>query len=282
MQIMRDQMVGEAVTKSMALSWMGSLSFMSRPSPEMLEAFYTLISYGQRKNYPEYILGSTAVVHTFCRQNTNCEEYEEVRNIIKLLEYEFLENFKENTDDRRIKEKLVVLLKGLGNIGIMSDAFVYRLQQIIPNDGVNIEIRIQAILSFRRLDCGKHRNFFLGIYQNFLANSELRILSYVQSMRCPDYTSIHRIKNVLEVEEVNQVGSYVWSHLTNLAKSSSPVRVEAQGLLVDGDLGTKYKMDVRKFSRNFEHSIFFDEYNVGKLNISLNCGKSIFHKCALS
>lgn len=83
-------------------------------------------------------------------------------------------------------------------------------------------------------------------------------------MRCPDYHSIRQIKHILETEEVNQVGSYVWSHLTNLAKSASPVRVEAQGLLTDGDLSDKFKMDFRRFSRNFEHSLFFDEYNFGK------------------
>lgn len=94
-------------------------------------------------------------------------------------------------------------------------------------------------------------------------NSEIRIASYLQAIRCPDYKSIGLIKNVLKQETVNQVGSYVWSHLSNLAKSSSPVRVEVQGLLVDNDLGTKFKMDLRKFSHYFEHSLFFDEYNVG-------------------
>lgn len=82
-------------------------------------------------------------------------------------------------------------------------------------------------------------------------------------MQCPDYISIKSIKYVLKTEEVNQVGSFVWSHLNNLAKSSSPVRVEAQGLLLDQDLGTKFNLDMRKFSRNFEKSIFFDEYNFG-------------------
>lgn len=82
-------------------------------------------------------------------------------------------------------------------------------------------------------------------------------------MRCPDYLSITAIQYVLETEEVNQVGSFVWSHLNNLAKSSSPIRIETQGLLLGSDLGSKYKLDIRKFSRNFEESIFFDEYNFG-------------------
>lgn len=82
-------------------------------------------------------------------------------------------------------------------------------------------------------------------------------------MRCPDYRSVKRIKDVLTNEQINQVGSYVWSHLTNLAKSASPVNIETQSLLVDEYLDKKYKLDIRKFSRNFDHSLFFDDYNVG-------------------
>lgn len=60
------------------------------------------------------------------------------------------------------------------------------------------------------------------------------------------------------------VGSFIWSHLHNLLKSSIPSRVEIQGLLSDKELVKKFSNDARKFSNNYEGSIFFDEYNVGK------------------
>lgn len=63
------------------------------------------------------------------------------------------------------------------------------------------------------------------------------------------------------------VGSFVWSHLNNLLTSSMPSRVEIQGLLQNNDLGKKFSSDVRKFSHNFEGSVFLDEYNVGKFCI---------------
>lgn len=59
------------------------------------------------------------------------------------------------------------------------------------------------------------------------------------------------------------VGSFVWSHLNNILKSSIPSRVEVQGLLSDKDLVKKFSNDVRKFSRNYEGSVFFDEYDFG-------------------
>lgn len=60
------------------------------------------------------------------------------------------------------------------------------------------------------------------------------------------------------------VGSFIWSHLQNLLKSSIPSRVEIQSLLADKELVKKFSSDVRKFSHNYEGSIFFEEYNMGK------------------
>lgn len=59
------------------------------------------------------------------------------------------------------------------------------------------------------------------------------------------------------------VGSFVWSHLTNLLSASSPTRIEIQSLLTDRDLGTKFNSDLRKFSRNYETSFFSEDYNCG-------------------
>lgn len=159
--------------------------------------------------------------------------------------------------------QLIVLLKGVGNMGILSKSLESRVRELITNDGIATEIRLHAVTVHRRCVCVQNRDYFIDVYRNASGNSEVRIAAYLEARRCPDYISMKHIKYVLKHEEVNQVGSFVWSHLKNTAKSASPVRVEAQGLLVDDDLGNKYNMDLRKFSRNFERSLFFDEYNVG-------------------
>lgn len=228
----------------------------------MLQAMLTLMKYGKKLNQHEFTLGGTAVAHTFCIQNSECEYNEEISNIIQFLENDILTNLK-NVDKRKNREGIMISLKGLGNMGVLSEEFTEQIRDIIQNDAIPVEVRLQAIYVHRKMDCLGSRDYFLDLYSNFTGQTEVRIASYLQSMRCPDYLSIQQIKYVLETEEVNQVGSFVWSHLTNLAKAASPVRVETQGLLVDGDLGEKYKMDIRKFSRNYEHSLFFDEYNFG-------------------
>lgn len=145
----------------------------------------------------------------------------------------------------------------------MTKAFRYAMREYIGNNEIPVEIRINIIGAHRRTDCEKNRDYFLETYRNMYTNSEIRIAAYLETMRCPDYLTVKQIKYILENEEVNQVGSFVWSHLKNIAKSASPVKVAAQSLLTDDDLGKKYRTDFRKFSHNFEHSLFFDEYNVG-------------------
>lgn len=136
-------------------------------------------------------------------------------------------------------------------------------QEIIQNDDISMELRVNTVAMHRRSQCEKNRDFFLDLYRNVSMNSELRIAAYLEAIRCPDYLTIKYIKYVLKSEEVNQVGAFVWSHLKNMAKSAAPTRVAIQGLLVDDDLGQKFNMDIRKYSRSYEHSLFFDEYNFG-------------------
>lgn len=62
---------------------------------------------------------------------------------------------------------------------------------------------------------------------------------------------------------MSTVGSFVWSHLTNLLASSSPTRIEIQSLLTDRGLNDKFNSDIRKYSRNYERSFFSEEYNLG-------------------
>ncbi|XP_046812149.1 apolipophorins [Lucilia cuprina] len=262
-QLMRDQIIANAIPKRLAHSWMTSLSFIQRPDEETLETFFTILEFSRKKVDPEYTLGASAVIHSFCRHNENCGENLKVQRIVNLLETEFLSLFNMYRGERRTRERMIIILKGLGNIGVMSQPFAAQLQEIITQNITAMEIRLQAVIAFRRVDCMAYREFFMESYANYTLNSEIRIFSYLQAMRCPDYLSISRIKSILEYEEINQVGSFVWSHLKNLAKSSSPIRIEAQGLLLNDDLSDKFKLDIRKFSRNYEHSLFFDEYNFG-------------------
>lgn len=53
--------------------------------------------------------------------------------------------------------QIIVLLKGLGNVGVVSRQMIDKLQEIIHNDNLLMDIRLEAIYAHRRLDCSKSR-----------------------------------------------------------------------------------------------------------------------------
>ncbi|PSN49824.1 hypothetical protein C0J52_08839 [Blattella germanica] len=197
--VMKDIILKNGVTKDVIHEWMFIMSFTPRPDLQTISTITPLLKWN--KADAQFYLSVSAIVHTYCKWNSNCQEELEVSNVIS-----FLENQVQHGCQRR------------------------------DNKNGNVEK---------------------------LIDTELRIASYLEAMKCPTYLVIKTIKHSLNEEEVNQVGSFVWSHLNNLLKSSSPSKVEIQALLQDKDLVKKFRSDMRKYSHNYEGSMFFENYNLG-------------------
>lgn len=65
--------------------------------------------------------------------------------------------------------------------------------------------------------------------------------------------------------------------MRNLASSSMPSKLDLQALILDQDLVKKFNLDARKFSRNYETSILFDQYNTGE-SIQLEAIRTFFNE----
>ena len=107
------------------------------------------------------------------------------------------------------------------------------------------------------------RNTLFSLLEDKQADSELRINAYLQTMQCADSATIDRVKVVLASEEINQVGSFIWTHLTNLQETESPLKASIRAILQDAEFQKNFDIDKRKFSRNIEVSTFFDSLNMG-------------------
>lgn len=94
-------------------------------------------------------------------------------------------------------------------------------------------------------------------------DSELRISAYLQLMRCPSPATLTTVQQVLEAEQVNQVGSFIWTHLTNIKESSEPIKESLAAILDNVELRKSFDLDKRKFSRNVEWSYFSELLNAG-------------------
>jgi hypothetical protein len=144
-------------------------------------------------------------------------------NIVKHLEKIFTDNLSEDIGSVKRLKKLLVALKGLGNIGLLTRSFEQLLKELLIDEETNDDLKLQVIETFRKTSCENTRHFFMDIYQNFSQSVEVRISSYQQFMKCPNYILIKDLKNFLMKEHVNQVGSFVWSHLSNLMKVHSSI-----------------------------------------------------------
>lgn len=269
-ELMKDLIIGKIsnsdITEEIVEKWMNAIFYLPRPDESTIRTMLEFLKFYEQKPEnakPSFILIPTSVTHTFCKSHPECRSVEVVMEIVEFLENLAIRNLNEDLNDNKTYEKAVVALKGLGNIGIISKTFESFLKEKIIDEILMDDIKLQIVEVFRKTECDKTREFFVDIYQNFTQSVELRIASYLQLMKCPTYKTIKTIRTFLPKEEINQVDSFVWSHLTNLAKTSSPQKIEMQGLLADGRSDVKPSFDFRKFSKNYEYSLFFEEYNFG-------------------
>ncbi|XP_071518164.1 uncharacterized protein [Panulirus ornatus] len=258
--VMRDLMELEQVNDIMANTWLNSLAFIPRPDLDAISEAAPLLE--SRPVAADAFLGVGSLVHTYCRDHPSCHSELPVRRVMEALHGFLASSCREETSEHKIQ--VLLALKGIGNAGLaVTEAIPNSLAKCFLNESNENEIKVGAITAFRRFPCNVSReplqNFFLDASQD----SELRIAAYLELMRCADFQTVKLVKHMLLYEEVNQVGSFVWTHLQNLKETGMPSRAEVQGLLSNQEISSKFSVDVRKFSRNIEWSGFYDELNIG-------------------
>ena len=61
------------------------------------------------------------------------------------------------------------------------------------------------------------------------------------------------------------MGSFIWTHLTNLAETSAPHKQDIREILENKEIAKSFDLDKRKFSRNIEWSLFSEMINTGAM-----------------
>ncbi|KZC12617.1 Vitellogenin, partial [Dufourea novaeangliae] len=266
--VMKDLIIKRYVDQTTVNNWVTAFALIPRPNQEMIRALSPLLEFQRQIPEAQFILSYSAIIHAFCStQGAWCSNVDQVSKFLSYLEQKIEKGCSPRAHSASTIKDTIEALKAIGNMGLETDSLLTRLKECIDDVGgfLPMEIRVAAVDAHRRMpSCERTRDlFFLDYYRNFTLDTEIRIASYLQVMRCPDYNIVKTIKHTLKMEEVNQVGTFVWSHLTNLYSSASPTKIEVQSLLTDRDLGDKFNSDRRKFSRNYDGSFFSEEYNVG-------------------
>ncbi|XP_062611984.1 uncharacterized protein LOC134273790, partial [Saccostrea cucullata] len=241
------------VTGIEADMWLTTLAFIPSPTKDMINEVQPLL-----KKNGKALLAVSSLVNTYCK-NAACENDMDIANVISALEDKI--GYGCYVDENN-KDNIVLTLRALGNSGHISSATA-TVNSCISRKDNPVEVRIAAIEAFRRASCDDARTEALKVFNDKEEDSEVRIAAYLALMQCPSTSILSTVRYALEKEEVNQVGSFIWSHLTNLMESSSPLKQDIRSILESEYLKKEFNMDKRKFSRNYEGSFFLEKINTG-------------------
>merc|ERR1712142_156543 len=175
----------------------------------------------------------SSLASTYCSQRPDCGKHAEISALIRKLMELTNDCNAQNADAR----KIVFALRALGNIGNSHEA-VSHLSRCLTRRDVQEEIRIAAMDAFRKVPCDAMRSDLIGVFHDESEDDELRLNAYIALMKCPNKNVLSEVRQVLEKEKSNQVGSFVWSHLTNIMESSNEIR----SIVLDEELKKEFNL----------------------------------------
>ncbi|XP_031841889.1 retinoid- and fatty-acid binding glycoprotein apolipophorin [Nomia melanderi] len=237
--------------------------------------FYTSLALVQHVNLPSVAavtslldqpnlprigyLGVGQVIGKYCQAHS-CENVPEVKEAVHKIR-EKVGNGKAKT---REQEDLVIsALKALGNTQFIDDATLQKLANIGADKNVKNRVRVAAIEALPTRCSMKWKNIMFKVLADREEDAEIRIKTYLSLVACPCPHVANQLKETLDKETVNQVGSFIQSHLRNLRASTDPNKLNAKNHLGLIKPRTKFPEDFRKFSFNDEMSYKIDAYGLG-------------------
>ncbi|KAK8394732.1 hypothetical protein O3P69_005901 [Scylla paramamosain] len=128
------------------------------------------------------------------------------------------------------------------------------------------ELRITALQSYRRTSCrGVEAPWKL--LEDGSEKTEVRIAAYLALVPCAAHTSgfFTRIHKLLQQEKVQQVYSFIWTHVKNLVDKPGPSKhdQELSKLARQHTLPNKFNNDAFRTSGNFRYTHFSESMNLG-------------------
>ncbi|XP_015429625.1 PREDICTED: apolipophorins [Dufourea novaeangliae] len=204
-------------------------------------------------------LGVGQVVGKYC-QHHSCENVAEVKEAVHKIR-EKVGNGKAKT--RQQENQVIAALKALGNTQFLDDATLQKLANIAADKHVRNRVRVAAIEALPTRCSMKWKNIMFKVLADKEEDSEVRIKTYLSLVACACPHVANNVKEVLDKETVNQVGSFMQGHLRNLRASTDPNKLQAKNHLSQIKPRTKFPEDFRKFSYNNELSYKLDSLGLG-------------------
>ncbi|VDP67964.1 unnamed protein product [Echinostoma caproni] len=245
-----------------------ALKNIETPTIKLLDSLDILLRDNPAALVP---LPISEAVHKLCLQNSNCQNNAKLHSIVGNLlrpieQTECVYNGNEEMN------KIIVAFHALGNIGRFIDQS--RISTIfskcLSNSDLDVSVRVAAIELLRLTECDPQNEGVLRTYMSDpLVDVELRIMAYRSYMRCPEADKLEEMIQFLQNESSQQFGSYVLSHLTNLASITGPTAQPWAKYIGPfekhiAQFRRRFRLNRRSFSKHY--ASFYHSKNIG-LNI---------------
>ncbi|XP_067407568.1 uncharacterized protein [Emydura macquarii macquarii] len=241
--LMKEIIVAKEVEEDKMESFLWSLSFIPEPTTGMIDSLAPLLQSPGASH--SSFFGITALVHHFCSASRACDLLPAVQMVISILEGYLGGNC---TLQESGLSQLQLVLKAIGNAGLAATSLTPVLSSCASLRSNPTEIRLAAIQAFRRIPCAANRTVLVRLYQAADDDVEIRIASYYIAMKCPSEELFNQVQQTLQKETSSQVGSFVWSHLSQLLETDDPLKQHLRDSLPDDILSREFDWERWKYS----------------------------------
>lgn len=207
----------------------------------------------------EAYLSIGSVVNKFCRDR-GCESGD-----VKIIADKFIAKIPKDckTSNKNEEEQLVSVLKGIRNSQTILNSALDRIIQCASNKNPN-RVRVAALQAFTANPCNKKlQQASTAVLKNRDEDSEVRIEAYLAAIECPSGTLANDVQALLDSEPINQVGSFINTHLDSIKASTDPKREAARAHFRNLRTSKKFPFDPRRYSFNREVSYAIDSLGLG-------------------
>jgi hypothetical protein len=262
--------------QSLVNSVLMSSVFISEPTEAMIGSIQKLLK--KEAYHGPALLTISTLARKFCNSRPGCFENEVISNLYNQLKNDLRDSCQAS------KTKAVMYIKALGNFGSSVDVneLLNTFTKCIKSSGNDVGVEVAVHEALRSFSCDESVNTYLvEFYLQKDRTTESRIKAYESLMNCASESNIDLIVNSLNQDDNQQVGSFVWSHLTALLDSTDPfkstVRARLQKLQKDLlSLEKNFNLDFRTHSKYNEREFnLFQEVN-GRMENSIIFGENSF------
>ncbi|XP_029560066.1 uncharacterized protein LOC115156670 isoform X1 [Salmo trutta] len=239
--LLTDLIRDEEIEQQRAHSFLTAIALIPHPSPHTVGSVSALLKTPEV--WTKALLTGSSLVHQLCRRSQSpCSLIPQVQSFIQALKDTLGEGCGGD------KTELLYALKAVGNAGVAASALIPQLNLCIQSQSTPLELRLTAVQAFRRIPCNADRRSVLRLYRDHQEEAEVRIAAYQQIMHCPDPEVLRAVKTTLRHETSSQVGSFVWSHLTQVLRTEDPMKQALMEALPDDIITKDFEAEPWKYS----------------------------------